>query len=159
MNFRSWLESVWHHGTQSGDVIRHTGRFEVSTSGGGQRGLLGVWLTQDPKYAEIYSKVSNERPGNPEVLQVKIPDNLKIADLHAVERGGVDSTRARWKFVGHDVDDMAAMQPVRDLQPFALTKLLQQQGYDGALIPNTIQANGKPELVLFNPDHVKIAAP
>ena len=158
MNFRQWVESIWYHGTQSGDDIRRTGRFDVSTSGGGQRGLMGVWLTKDPKYAEIYSKALRENPRNPEVLEVEVPDNLKIADLHSVESPlqHLDAEKARWKFVGYDIDDRNSMQPVRDMQPFALTKLLQQKGYDGALIPNTIHKNGMPELVIFDSARLKL---
>lgn len=158
MGFKAWLESMWYHGTQAGDDIRRSGQLNVSTSGGGQRGLMGVWLTKDPSYAEIYANALREAPGQPEVIQVEIPDSLNIADLYAIQNslGSNDAQRAMWKFVGFDVDDMAGMQPVRDLQPYAMTKLLQQQGYDGALIPNTIQKGGEPELVIFDPKNVKL---
>lgn len=158
MNFKEWLlESVWYHGTQAGDEIRKTGRFTVSTSGGGQRGLMGVWLTQDKAYAQLYADALRERKTKAEILAVEIPDLLKIADLTGIEAsGGNDATRARWQFLGYDVDNHDAMQPVRDMQPFATTKLLKQQGYDGAMIPNTVRTGGKPELVIFDPAHIKL---
>lgn len=160
MNFKKWIESVWYHGTQSGNEIRQSGQIDISTSGGGQRGLKGVWLTKDPSYANLYAKASRENPRQPEILQVQVPDNLNIVDLYAIQNslGINDAERAMWKFVGFDVDDFASMQPVRDMQPFAMTKLLQQQGYDGALIPNTIQKGGEPELVIFNPGNVRLIA-
>tara|TARA_Y100000034_G_C6896919_1_gene413724 strand:- start:727 stop:1092 length:366 start_codon:yes stop_codon:yes gene_type:complete len=121
---------------------------------------MGVWFTKDEDYAGVYAKALREKGGNIEILRVEIPDNLKIADLYSVEKKAKnpnDATRARWEFLGYNVDDMESMQPVRDLQPFATTKLLVRMGYDGAMIPNTIYSDGEPELVVFDPKNVKLA--
>jgi len=161
MHFKIWLESRYYHGTQDGDNIRQSG-FNVSTSGGGQRGLMGVWLTKDVGDATRYANALKEKEGKPEVLEVEVPDDLKIADLNAVETSARsqgdrnDATKSRWKFLGYDIDDLESLSPLRDMQPFAATKILQQMGYDGAWIPNTIGNSGSPELVIFDPKNVRL---
>ena len=157
MQFRLWLETAaWYHGTRSGDAIREQG-FTPSTSGGGQRGLMGVWLTKDYDYANVYANVTSGVKGQSEVLAASIPDNIAIADLTRVESySPADHQRAQWQFVGLDIDNDNDAAQIRSLQPYALTKLLQKQGYGGALIPNTIQEGGPPELVIFDPGQVTL---
>jgi hypothetical protein len=157
----NWLQKfageIFYHGTQSGEDIRQHG-FEVSTSGGGQRGLMGVWLTKDPEYARIYSDMIG-RQGTPELLKVTVPP-LKLFDFTAIETASnpSENTRSSWMAVGFDVDDYEGMEEVRNKQPYAMTKILQEQGYDGAWIPNTIREGGPPELVIFNPANIHLLA-
>jgi len=162
MRFAEWLlQETWYHGTQSGDAIRKHRKFKVSMSGGGQRGLRGVWFTEDPEYAKKYADISKSEegkidPAKAEVLQADISSSLNIANLNSVEKTSGDAVKAMWEFVGIDIDDDESTAKIRGLQPFALTKLLQNAGYDGALIPNTIDKGGKPELVIFDPKKVSL---
>lgn len=156
MQFRLWIET-WLHGTKSGDMIREQG-FTPSTAGGGQRGLMGVWLTQDQDYASVYANLISGIKGRPEVLAVNLPQHLNIADLVKAESSmPSDITRSLWAFVGLDIEKDEDTALIRSLQPFALTKVLQKQGYDGALIPNTVRKDGPPELVIFDPSKVSLS--
>ena len=156
LSFKKWMnksmsvpQTGWHHGTQSGDALRTT-PIQVSNSGGGQRGLKGFWLTRDLEYAGVYSKVLSEKPGIPEVISFVLSPNLKIANL-------VGTTfEEMWNFVGIDLENNEQTAKLREMQPFAMTKLLVQQGYDGAMISNTVKSGGSDELVIFDPKNVSI---
>jgi len=144
----SWLQKIadtMFHGTQENNarqILFHG--FEVSTSGGGQRGLLGVWLTKDIDTVNLYAN-SIGRQSDPAVVNVSVP-SLNIADL----RNG--DIYEHWAFLGKDLENPEDQKYIRELQPFALTKALQDKGYDGAWIDNTVIKNGFPELVVFDPN-------
>lgn len=145
------------HGTRSeyAKNIKNQG-FEVSTAGGGQRGLKGVWLTLDPNTAHIYANaIRDPQTGEAVTLDVSIKPGLRIADL-TDEMGVADRRVADFATVGLDLWNKQDQEIIRAKQPFALTKLLQEHGYDGAWIANTLKQGDPPELVIFDPANLSV---
>lgn len=153
--FSKTAQEQFFHGTKEDfvDPIQQCG-FEVSTSGGGQRGLKGVWITTDQNNATAYAKCIKEG-GDPVVLRVQVKPGLNIANLAEAEaeKQGFDGTVERWNFLGLDLNNPEHQKVIQDAQPFAMTKLLQKAGYDGAWIPNTTSFEA-PELVIFDPANI-----
>lgn len=166
----NWLQKIAYpnlpesamHGTceDFASKIKASG-FEVSTSGGGGRGLKGVWLTQDINTANIYSSGWAYKLALPCVLNVMIKPGLNIADLthkHINPSGaGADAFELDYLMIGLNIHKEDDLKKIRALQPFALTKLLIQNGYDGAWISNTLHPRvSTPELVIFDPANLRI---
>lgn len=150
------------HGTceEYANQIRSQG-FQISTSGGGQRGLMGVWLTYDIKTANIYAKGHGvyDKSKIPCILEVKLKSGLNIADLtHKGSRDVMDIRKNDFMAVGLDVDNENDLETIRSQQPFSLTKLMKAKGYDGAWISNTLSFGyhgvDSYELVVFDPDNL-----
>lgn len=134
-----------------------TNGFELSVSGGGQRGLKGVWLTSDYGIADTYASGWKYKKALPCVLIVKINPSLNIADLtHSNLSNPVDIMFADYKFLGLDIKNDDDLEIIRSLQPFALTKLLVKKGYDGAWISDTLGKTSIPELVIFDSKNLSI---
>lgn len=146
----------YYHGTAHPDEIREDG-FRISTAGGGQMGLRGVWLTEDLATARRYAESAgrycwlHDRPrcpgARPAVLTVEVPGRVRIADVRGL--GRLDAIR---RFAGIDPREQTAdVAWMRATAPWSLTIALQSRGYGGARIDSTLRHGSADEIVVFNP--------
>lgn len=144
------LPPVLYHGTRSAEEILRDG-FRVSTAGGGQRGLLGVWFSVAREGTVGYSRNAFIGSGPPTVLSCRLRTD-RVVDLTASGEGRADL----WLLLGMDWErDETARTWIRENGPFGVTRHLQQNGWRGARIPCTL-GPGPDEVVAFHPEDVEI---
>ncbi len=153
--FETMLPDVLYHGTPSGNSIRATG-FQLSTSGFGQRSLLGVALSPEKSDAirYAYAHYRSKDGDDPEILYCRCHAK-NLIDVRGC-RGCYDI----WVKLGYDLENdpqaRKFVQTGNGEAPFFLTRILIQMGYDGAIVDNTLDANGPYEICVFYPKDIEV---
>jgi hypothetical protein len=157
----SAIPGVFCHGTTSADLIGiHLEGFQPSLSGFGQSSISGVGLLIDMatawRYAESKAGTDNS---SPVVLTLGVPEG-RWADLRGLNLP-MDILRVHAEDSGIDLDDLPAWkqwysQYSSNRHPYSLTAILQELGYDGAIIDSTLEEGGADEYIWFDPTTVEI---
>jgi hypothetical protein len=155
------IPGAFCHGTTSADLIGiHLEGFQPSLSGFGQSAISGVGLLIDMatawRYAESKAGTDNS---SPVVLALGVPEG-SWADLRGLTLP-MDILSAHAEDAGVTVDDLPAWKQwyskYSSIQhPYPLTAVLQELGYDGAIIDSTLEEDGADEYIWFDPTTVKI---
>lgn len=150
------------HGTSSiyAKEIKREG-FNPSLSGFGQSQLSGLGLFKELESAIIYAVSTAKNTGGiPVVLHVEIPNQVWV-DLRSYNLP-MDIYDRFASEAGVNVDNFADFRiwfkPFNsDIHPYALTKMLLQRGFSGAIIDSTLgPKHPAPEFVLFNPNDARL---
>jgi len=155
------ISGVFCHGTTSADLVGiHLEGFQPSLSGFGQSGISGVGLLLDMatawKYADSKAKTDNS---SPVVLTLGVPSG-RWADLRGL-RLPMDIIKAHAEDAGVSVDDIETWKRwysryLSSEHPYPLTAILQELGYDGAVIDSTLFDDDAEEYIWFDSDTVEI---
>lgn len=137
-------DTTWYHGTHTDFSEFKKG---VDTNFGGAQAAFGHFLTDNPKYADLFTRPAyNGQPGGPQIMPLRTRGNFKDLDISVLDD--------LEKLGSHDDWNLAQTATPKAQ---ALVEQLKAEGYDGVRFSGVTGRSfgAADELAIFDPSNIR----